>query len=183
MAVSLFTYPFKGKSFIYGMLFVIIMSPDIVMAISMLLVFVLIGISLGFVALLLAHITFSLPFVVITVYTRLSDFNIHMLEAAKDLGASELIILRKIIVPLALPAILSSWILSFTISMDDVVISSFLTSPLYEILPIKIYSMVKIGISPEINALATILLIFSILMTMISQWILKIKSFNIFNIV
>ncbi|HGJ5876443.1 MAG TPA: spermidine/putrescine ABC transporter permease PotC [Arsenophonus sp.] len=175
-AVALFRYQFRGKSFVGGMLFVVMISPDIVMAISLLLLFMLLGISLGFWSLLFSHITFCLPFVVITVYARLKDFDVKMLEAARDLGANELTILQKIILPLALPAVISGWLLSFILSMDDVVVSSFVTGPAYEILPLKIYSMVKIGISPEVNVLATILLLFSLALVLFSQWILKIKS-------
>ncbi|WMY96274.1 MAG: spermidine/putrescine ABC transporter permease PotC [Arsenophonus sp.] len=179
-AVALFRYQFKGKSFVGGMLFVVMMSPDIVMAISLLLLFISLGISLGFLSLLFAHITFSLPFVVMNVYARLKDFDVKMLEAARDLGANEIIILKNVILPLVLPAVISAWLLSFTLSMDDVIISSFVTGPNYEILPLKIYSMVKIGISPEINALATILLLFSLLLVFFSKWILKNINKNIF---
>ncbi|KAA9001708.1 spermidine/putrescine ABC transporter permease PotC [Affinibrenneria salicis] len=172
-AVALYRYRFRGKPFVGGMLFVVMMSPDIVMAISLLVLFMLLGISLGFWSLLVSHITFCLPFVVITVYSRLKGFDVRMLEAARDLGASELIILRKIILPLAMPAVAAGWLLSFTLSMDDVVVSSFVTGPSYEILPLKIYSMVKVGVSPEVNALATILLALSLLLVLTSQIILR----------
>ncbi len=101
----------------------------------------------------------------------------RMLEAAKDLGASEMTILRKIILPLALPAG-SRWsgCWSFTLSMDDVVVSSFVTGPGYEILPLKIYSMVKVGVSPEVNALASILLVLSLVMVIASQLIARDKT-------
>lgn len=172
-AVALYRYRFRAKTFVSSMMFVVMMSPDIVMAISLLVLFMLIGLTLGFWSLLLAHITFCLPFVVVTVYARLSGFDVRMLEAARDLGASEITILRKIITPLALPAIASSWLLSFTLSMDDVVVSSFVTGPSYEILPLKIYSMVKVGISPEVNALATILLLLSLVLVLASQLLLR----------
>ncbi|GKV88450.1 spermidine/putrescine ABC transporter permease PotC [Pectobacterium carotovorum] len=172
-AVALYRYRFRGKPFVGGMLFVVMMSPDIVMAISLLVLFMLLGISLGFWSLLFSHITFCLPFVVVTVYSRLKGFDVRMLEAARDLGASEVIILRKIILPLAMPAVAASWLLSFTLSMDDVVVSSFVTGPAYEILPLKIYSMVKVGVSPEVNALATILLILSLVLVLSSQLILR----------
>ena len=167
---------FRGKPFVSGMLFVVMMSPDIVMAISLLVLFMLIGIQLGFWSLLFSHITFCLPFVVVTVYSRLKGFDVRMLEAAKDLGASEMTILRKIILPLALPAVAAGWLLSFTLSMDDVVVSSFVTGPGYEILPLKIYSMVKVGVSPEVNALATILLVLSLVMVIASQLIARDKT-------
>ena len=99
-----------------------------------------------------------------------------MLEAAKDLGAGGFTILRKIIMPLAMPAVASGWLLSFTLSMDDVVVSSFVTGPSYEILPLKIYSMVKVGVSPEVNALATILLGLSLVLVLISQLILRDRT-------
>ena len=175
-AVALYRYRFRGKKFVGGMLFVVMMSPDIVMAISLLVLFMLLGISLGFWSLLVSHITFCLPFVVVTVYSRLSGFDVKMLEAAKDLGAGEFTILRKIIMPLAMPAVASGWLLRFTLSMDDVVVSSFVTGPSYEILPLKIYSMVKVGVSPEVNALATILLGLSLVLVLISQLILRDRT-------
>lgn len=157
------------------MLFVVMMSPDIVMAISLLALFLVVGFQLGFFTLLIAHITFCLPFVVVTVYSRLNGFDVKMLEAAKDLGASEWVILKQIILPLAKPAVAAGWLLSFTLSLDDVIISSFVTGPTYEILPLKIYSMVKVGISPEVNALATIMLVVSLILVGISQLIAKDK--------
>lgn len=175
-AVALYRYHFRGKPFVGGMLFVVMMSPDIVMAISLLVLFMLLGISLGFWSLLFSHITFCLPFVVVTVYSRLKGFDVRMLEAARDLGASELVVLRKILLPLAMPAVAAGWLLSFTLSMDDVVVSSFVTGPSYEILPLKIYSMVKVGVSPEVNALATILLLLSLVMVIASQLILRDKT-------
>ncbi|MCH4255923.1 MAG: spermidine/putrescine ABC transporter permease PotC [Proteus vulgaris] len=175
-AVALYRYSFRGKKFVGGMLFVVMMSPDIVMAISLLVLFMILGVSLGFWSLLFSHITFCLPFVVVTVYSRLSGFDVKMLEAAKDLGAGEFTILRKIIMPLAMPAVASGWLLSFTLSMDDVVVSSFVTGPSYEILPLKIYSMVKVGVSPEVNALATILLGLSLVLVLISQLILRDRT-------
>lgn len=174
-AVALYRYRFRGKGFVGGMLFVVMMSPDIVMAISLLALFVVLGISLGFWSLLLAHITFCLPFVVITVYSRLKGFDVRMLEAAKDLGASEAVTFRKIILPLAGPAIAAGWLLSFTLSLDDVIVSSFVTGPSYEILPLKIYSMVKVGVSPEVNALATIMLAASLILVVVAQLLLRKK--------
>ncbi|HBT5563096.1 TPA: spermidine/putrescine ABC transporter permease PotC [Klebsiella pneumoniae] len=176
LTAALYRYRFRGKPFVSGMLFVVMMSPDIVMAISLLVLFMLIGVQLGFWSLLFSHITFCLPFVVVTVYSRLKGFDVRMLEAAKDLGASEMTILRKIILPLALPAVAAGWLLSFTLSMDDVVVSSFVTGPGYEILPLKIYSMVKVGVSPEVNALATILLVLSLVMVIASQLIARDKT-------
>lgn len=175
-SIALYRYKFRGKQAVGGMLFVVMMSPDIVMAVSLLALFMLVGISLGFWSLLFAHITFCLPYVVITVSSRLNDFDSKMLEAAKDLGASELTILRKILFPLLLPAIVSGWLLSFTISLDDVVVSSFVTSASYEVLPLKIFSLVKTGVTPEVNALATIMIVFSLTLVVLSQLIARKKN-------
>ncbi|WP_165311378.1 spermidine/putrescine ABC transporter permease PotC [Vibrio ziniensis] len=174
-AVALFRYQFRGKNMVNSMLFVVMMSPDIVMAISLLALFLVLGAKLGFLTLLIAHITFCLPFVVVTVFSRLNGFDVKMLEAAKDLGASEWVILKRIILPLAKPAVAAGWLLSFTLSLDDVIISSFVTGPTYEILPLKIYSMVKVGISPEVNALATVMLVVSLALVVTSQLVAKEK--------
>lgn len=174
-AVALFRYRFRGKGAVNTMLFIVMMSPDIVMAISLLALFLVMGVQLGFFTLLVAHITFCLPFVVVTVYSRLNGFDVKMLEAAKDLGASEWVILKQIIFPLAKPAVAAGWLLSFTLSLDDVIISSFVTGPTYEILPLKIYSMVKVGISPEVNALATVMLLVSLVLVIISQLLAREK--------
>ncbi|MBE2894126.1 spermidine/putrescine ABC transporter permease PotC [Spirabiliibacterium falconis] len=174
-AIALYRYRFRGKQFVGGMLFVVMMSPDIVMAVSLLALFMLFSMQLGFTSLLLAHITFCLPYVVITILSRLKGFDIKMLEAAKDLGASELTILGKIILPLAMPAIVSGWLLSFTISLDDVVVSSFVSGISYEILPLKIFSMVKTGVTPEVNALAFLMIILSLVLVTISLWLTRKK--------
>lgn len=175
-SIALYRYKFRGKQAVGGMLFVVMMSPDIVMAVSLLALFMLVGVSLGFWSLLFAHITFCLPYVVITVSSRLKDFDSKMLEAAKDLGANEFTILRKILLPLLLPAIVSGWLLSFTISLDDVVVSSFVTSASYEVLPLKIFSLVKTGVTPEVNALATIMIIFSLALVILSQVVARKKD-------
>lgn len=172
-AIALYRYKFRGKQAVSGMLFIVMMSPDIVMAVSLLALFTMVSISLGFWSLLLAHITFCLPYVVVSVFSRLKGFDIKMLEAARDLGASEVTILRKIIMPLALPAIISGWLLSFTISLDDVVVSSFVSGVSYEILPLKIFSLVKTGVTPEVNALATIMIVISLILVAFGQIIGK----------
>lgn len=172
-AIALYRYRFRGKQAVSGMLFIVMMSPDIVMAVSLLALFMVVGISLGFWSLLLAHVTFCLPYVTVTIFSRLNGFDTRMLEAAKDLGASEVTILRKIILPLALPAVVSGWLLSFTISLDDVVVSSFVSGVSYEILPLRIFSLVKTGVTPEVNALATIMIVLSLGLVILSQLITR----------
>lgn len=166
MAMAIYRYTFKLKGVASSALFVVMMSPDIVLAITFLVLFVSFGMPLGFWTLLLAHTTFCLPFVVITIYAQLKDFDPNIIEAAQDLGASEKRIFSRIILPLLMPSVAASWLLSFTLSLDDVIISSFVTGPEYEVLPIRVFSMVKVGVSPEVNVLASILLAFSIMALM-----------------
>ena len=124
----------------------------------------------------LAHVTFCLPFVVVTVYARLSGFNPQILEAARDLGAGDLRALVTVVLPIIFPAVLAGWLLGFTLSLDDVVVSMFVTGPTFEILPLRIYSMVRLGIKPEVNALATVLLLLSLATLIGSQFILTRKG-------
>jgi len=174
-AIALHRYRFRGKRVLNGMLFVVMMSPDIVLAISLLVLFILLGVKLGYLSLLLAHVTFCLPFVVVTVYARLSGFNAQIIEAARDLGASEWQMLRTVLVPIIFPAVMAGWLLGFTLSLDDVVVSIFVTGPTFEVLPLRIYSMVRLGVKPEVNALATVLLMLSLLALLASQYFLARK--------
>jgi spermidine/putrescine transport system permease protein len=171
-ALALHRYRFRGRRLLQAMLFVVMMAPDIVLAISLLALFLVFGIKLGFVSLLLAHVTFCLPFVVITVAARLSGFDERLLEAARDLGARELTRMRTVLLPVIMPAVLAGWLLGFTLSLDDVVVSTFVSGPGYEVLPLRIYSMVRVGLKPEVNALGALLLAFSLLMLLGSQLLL-----------
>jgi spermidine/putrescine transport system permease protein len=171
-AVALQRYQFRGKAALSSMVFVSMLTPDIVMAISLLIIFIGVGIQLGFVSLLIAHVTFCLPFVIVSVYSRLRGFDMKMLEAAKDLGATESQTFFKIILPLAMPAVAAGWLLSFTLSLDDVIVSSFVTGPGYEVLPLRVYSMVRVGVSPEVNAISTLLLLVSLVLVLVSQLLL-----------
>lgn len=174
-AVSLYRYLFLGRKLLYGLIFILILSPDIVMGISLLILFSLIKVSLGFWSLLLAHITFCIPFVVVTVYSRIVSFDKYIFEAAKDLGATDTMIFTRVILPLLWPALLAGWLLSLTLSLDDVIISYFVAGPDFEILPLKIYSMVRLGVKPEINALCTIMFAVTLLLIMTSHLITRRK--------
>lgn len=174
-AISLYRYDFFGWQLLNGLIFILILSPDIVMGISLLILFSLIKIPLGFWSLLLAHITFCIPFVVVTVYSRIVSFDQYIFEAAKDLGAKDSVILTRVILPLLWPALLAGWLLSFTLSIDDVIISYFVAGPDFEILPLKIYSMVRLGVKPEINALCTVTFALTLLLVFLSQLALRKK--------
>ncbi|MFN7097707.1 MAG: spermidine/putrescine ABC transporter permease PotC [Gammaproteobacteria bacterium] len=175
-AVSLYRYRFMGKGLLNGMVFILIVTPDIVMGISLLLLFSIFDMPLGFWSLLLSHITFCIPFVVVTVYSRISGMDKNIFEAAKDLGARELSIFTKITIPLLLPAIISGILLSFTLSFDDVMISYFVSGPSFEILPLKIYSMARLGVKPELNALCSVTFILTLLLVVLSQKLTRKES-------
>ena len=176
MAFVLYRMQFFGKKAVSGLLFTVLVSPDVVLAITFLVVFMALGIHLGFWSLLIAHITFCLPFVVVTVYARLNGFDGNLLEAAKDLGAGEMRAFFTIVLPMSMPAIVAAWLLSFTLSLDDVIVSSFVTGPSYEILPIRVFSMVKVGVSPEVNALASLLLLISIILVVVAQGLMFLSE-------
>lgn len=175
-AVNLYRYQFYGKKLIHGLIFILIISPDIVTGISLLILFSTLKMPLGFWTLLLAHITFCIPFVTVTVYSRLMGQDKNLFEAAKDLGATEGVIFRRVLIPLLWPAICAGWLLSFTLSLDDVIISFFVTGPEFDILPLKIFSMVRVGIKPEINALCSVMFGLTLAIVLIYQLTLGNKK-------
>lgn len=175
-SVCLYWYRFKGRNVLYGMIFVMIVSPDIVLAISLLILFATLKIELGFWTLLLAHITFCMPFVAVTVFSRITGLDKNIFEAAKDLGATDLTILCRVVVPLLWPAIIAGWLLSFTLSLDDVIISFFMTGPEFNILPLEIFSMVRLGVKPELNALCSVMFGLTLLIVLVSQFALRKKQ-------
>lgn len=174
-AVSLYRYRFIGRNFLNGLVFILILSPEIVTGASLLILFTLIELQLGFTSLLIAHTSFCIPFVIVTAYSRLITFDKNIFEAAKDLGANDWLIVRRIILPLLWPALFAGWLLSFTLSLDDVIISYFVSGPEFEILPLRIYSMVRSGIKPEINALCTVLFGITLILVVLSQLALRKK--------
>ncbi len=175
-ALALYSYKFKGRKIFSSIVYVLAISPDIIMGISLLILFNLVNMNLGFLSLLLSHITLNLPFVIIIIIARLKTFNKNLINAAKDLGASEWIIFSKIIFPLILPSIISAWLLAFTLSLDDVVISFFVTGPNFEVLPLTLFSMAHLGIKSEINALCTVIFILTLVLIFISHFIFRKKT-------
>lgn len=172
-AVAIFRYRFFGKKLLNSMIFVLILVPDLVFGISLLILYAMAKIKLGFITLLIAHITFCLPFVVITILSSLHGVNKKIFEAARDLGASDLVIFVKIILPLILPAVIAGWLLSFTLSLDDVIISFFVSGPSFQILPLYIFSQVHLGITPEINALCSLIFVVTVILVLLSQFLLR----------
>jgi spermidine/putrescine transport system permease protein len=175
-AVCLYRYRFLGHSLLNSLVFILILSPEIVTGAALLILFNFMHLHLGFTSLLLAHITFCIPFVIVTVYSRLISFDKNIFEAAKDLGANDWLIFTRIIVPLLWPALFAGWLLSFTLSLDDVIISYFVAGPEFQILPLQIYSMVRSGVKPEINALCSVLFCLTFTLIVLSQLALRKKA-------
>lgn len=155
----------------YAIIYLPLVIPDILMGLSLLLFFVAIGVDLGMTTLVIAHITFCLSYVAMTVLGRLQDFDYSIVEAAQDLGAGTWTTLWKILIPILAPGILAGGLMAFTLSIDDFVISFFVAGPGVTTLPIKVYSMIKHGAPALINALSTILLLATFLCVGISQYL------------
>ncbi|MFN3549744.1 MAG: ABC transporter permease subunit [Mesorhizobium sp.] len=149
---------FRGRVLFSGMVFAPLVMPEVITGLSLLLLFVAIGLDRGFLTVTLAHITFSMCFVAVVVQSRLITFDRSLEEAAMDLGATPVKTFFAITLPVILPAIVSGWMLAFTLSLDDLVIASFTSGPGATTLPMKIYSQVRLGVTPEINAACTILI-------------------------
>jgi putrescine transport system permease protein len=149
---------FRGRVLFTGMVFAPLVMPEVITGLSLLLLFVAIGLDRGFLTVTLAHITFSMCFVAVVVQSRLISFDRSLEEAAMDLGATPVKTFFAITLPVILPAIVSGWMLAFTLSLDDLVIASFASGPGATTLPMKIYSQVRLGVTPEINAACTILI-------------------------
>lgn len=173
-AFGLSRYDFKGKKLINSLIYIPIVMPEIVLGISLLAVYTLMHLSLGMVTLILAHITFSIPYVLVSVRSTLEGMNPYLEEASSDLGASSLQTFFRVTLPSIAPGIFSGAMLAFTLSMDDVVISYFTAGPDAVTLPQYIYSMIKSGISPDVNALFSVML----LITMIGLTIYAIILFK-----
>ncbi|WP_051554380.1 spermidine/putrescine ABC transporter permease PotC [Desulfobulbus elongatus] len=175
-AFVLHRYRFPGRRTLFGTLFVMMMSPDIVIALSLLLLFLALSLPLGFSTLLLAHTVLCVPFVATTVFSRFVGFPDDLVDAARDLGAGEYQVFRHIVLPLASPAVAGGWLLSFTLSLDDVIISFFTTGPDFEVLPLRIYSMVRLGIKPDVNALCVVMMAVTVTALVLSKHLLKEKK-------
>lgn len=157
-------YKFKYSNQINQIIFLLIIVPDIILAVGLLLLFHLFHIPLGFMTLLIAHITFSLPFSILVLQNRLRKLPPNLFIACQDLGVSDGYAFKKVIFPLLKNACLSAWLLNFTLSFDDVLVSYFIAGPDFQILPLHIYSLIRSGITPEINALCSIVFCLSVVL-------------------
>ena len=149
---------FFGRTLFSGMIYAPLVMPEVITGLSLLLLFIAIGLDRGVFTIVLAHTTFSLCYVSIVVSSRLAGFERAVEEAALDLGCTPFDAFKSVTLPIIAPAVIAGWLLAFTLSLDDLVIASFTAGPAATTLPIKIFSSVRLGVSPEINALSTILI-------------------------
>jgi putrescine transport system permease protein len=158
-AVALTRYGrFRGRALFTGLVYAPMVMPEVITGLALLLLFVAIGFDRGFWTIMLAHTTFTLCFVAVVVQARLVTFDRSLEEAAQDLGATPLRVFFTVTLPLIAPAVLAGFLLAFTLSLDDLVIASFTSGPGATTLPMRIYSQVRLGVTPEINAASTILI-------------------------
>ncbi len=148
---------FRGRLPFAAMIYAPLVMPEVISGLSMLLLFVAVSIDRGFWTVVIAHTTMAMCFVAVIVQSRLVDFDMSLEEAAMDLGASPAQTFLAVTLPLILPAIAAGWMLAFALSLDDLVIASFTTGPGATTLPIRIYSEVRLGVSPEMNAVCSIM--------------------------
>lgn len=170
-----FRFPFKGPY--EGAMALPIVIPEICMGVAMLVFFARIGWPTGLPwplnlsAITIAHISFSFPFVAVVVRARLVNFNRELEEAGKDLGANEWEIFRDILLPFLRPGIVAGALLAFTLSLDDFVITFFTAGPETITFPVKVYSMVRFSVTPEVNAASTVLIVVTVVLTSIALWL------------
>ena len=149
---------FYGRTLFSGMIYAPLVMPEVITGLSLLLLFISINLDRGLLTIILAHTTFSMCYVSVVVSSRLVSFDQSVEEAALDLGATPFDAFRSVTLPIIMPAVVSGWLLAFTLSLDDLVIASFTAGPAATTLPIQIFSSARLGVSPEITALSTILI-------------------------
>ncbi|MDD4526233.1 MAG: ABC transporter permease [Lachnospiraceae bacterium] len=167
-AVGLYRYRFRGKDLINGLLYIPVVIPEIVFGISLLSMFAKMSIPRGMFTLILAHISFSVPFVVFNVRACLTNYDISVEEASMDLGANRVKTFFNVTFPMLMPGITGGALLAFTLSIDDVIISYFVNGQT-KTYPLKVMESIKSGVSPDVNALSTLILLGTILFVILTQ--------------
>lgn len=175
-AIGLSKFEFKAKKFINGMIFVPIIVPEIVLAVAMLIIFITLHIKLGMVTILIGHCTFCIPYTVVTIKGRISGDNETLQEASMDLGANRIQTFFRVTIPSIMPGIISAAFLSFTLSIDDVVMSNMLAGASQSTLPVLILSLNRTGLSGDVNALTTIMIALMVVGILINELIQKLKA-------
>ncbi len=158
-AVGIHNMNKTAKSIVMNLTYLPVLNPDIVTGISLMILFIFVNLKLGFLTLLLSHITFNIPYVILSVLPKLKQLNKHLYEAALDLGSMPSYAFRKVILPEIMPGVITGFLLAFTLSLDDFIISFFTTGSGVSTLSITVFSMARLGINPKINALSTLMFI------------------------
>jgi len=169
----LYRYVFPARRAIDTLVFIPMVVPEVIMGISLRIFFASIGLSLGKLTIIIAHATFCFPFVMVAIQARLAGLDPALEEAAQDLGATPFQAFRKIIVPYLLPAIIAGALMSFTLSIDEYIVTVFVTGPGSQTFPIKVYGLAKKGLNPSLNAISTIFILATGLLTISSEWLRK----------
>jgi putrescine transport system permease protein len=169
---------FWGRTLFASLVIAPMVMPEVVMGISMLLLFVgsdwlLGGPDRGFLTIVAGHVTFSLAFVAVVIQARLADFDRSLEEAAMDLGATPWVTFRTVTLPLIAPALGSGWLLAFTLSLDDLIMTQFVAGAQSQTLPMLVYSSVRLGVDPQINVLATVIVAIAASALVISGWLTR----------
>ncbi|AGM22601.1 ABC transporter permease [Fusobacterium animalis] len=172
-AIALKWFDFRGKKYLKNLSVLPLVVPDIIIGVSLLIMFATLKFKLGITTIFIAHTTFNIPYVLFIVLSRLDEFDYSIVEAAYDLGATNRQTLTKVIIPMLLPAIISAFLMALTLSFDDFVITFFVSGPGSSTLPLRIYSMIRLGVSPVVNALSVILIVISILLTLSTKKLQK----------
>ena len=172
-AIALKWFDFRGKKYLKNLSVLPLVVPDIIIGVSLLIMFATLKFKLGITTIFIAHTTFNIPYVLFIVLSRLDEFDYSIVEAAYDLGATNRQTLTKVIIPMLLPAIISAFLMALTLSFDDFVITFSVSGPGSSTLPLRIYSMIRLGVSPVVNALSVILIVISILLTLSTKKLQK----------
>lgn len=164
--------PFRGKTLFGGLITAPLVMPEVITGLSILLMFVGIGLPRGMVTIWIAHVTFCMAFATVVISSRLSELDKSIEEVAMDLGANRVKVFFLITLPIIMPALISGWLLAFTLSIDDLVVASFVSGPSSTTLPMKVFSSVRLGLSPKINALATLMVLAVSLVALVAWWLM-----------
>lgn len=172
-AIAINWYQFSTKKYIQAVSFLPLILPEIIIGVSLLIFFRMMGMELGLLTIFIAHTSFTLPFVLLIVLARLSEFDFSIIEAARDLGAREIDTLFKVIIPISIPGIISGFLTAFTLSLEDFVVTFFVTGSGSDTLPIFIYNQIKRRVPPEINAFSVILIVITVFLLFFVKNLLK----------
>lgn len=164
-AIGVNWYRFRLRSYLRTVTFLPMILPEIIIGVSLLVFFSGIGLRLGLFTVFVAHVSFNLPFVFLLVLARLEEFDFSIIEAARDLGANETQTLLKVILPITMPGIVSGFLTAVTLSLEDFVITFFVTGPGATTLPLYVYSAIRFGVSPVINALSVVMILGTVALT------------------